>query len=93
MEQLETLMALTGPRNPSKRSASLKVNLTPEIYERLKQLADRQGQTAAILASVAVGQYVNAHMAAFDVQKDMAERALAILERMPQQLLELEHSK
>jgi predicted transcriptional regulator len=73
-----------------KRTASVKANLTPQVYERLKILADRQGQTPAILASVAIGQYVANHMAALDVQRDMADRAMAILERMPQQLLELE---
>ena len=86
-------MPLSGPRNPAMRSASLKVNLTPQIYERLKLLAERQGQTAAVLASVAVGQYVNNHMAVVDVQRELAERALGILERMPQQLLELEAKK
>jgi predicted transcriptional regulator len=90
MEQRETLMPTTGPRNPSMRSASLKVNLTPQIYDRLKQLAERQGQTAAVLASVAVGQYVSMHMASLDTQREMQAKALEILERLPQQLLELD---
>lgn len=71
----------------------MKVNLTPEVYERLKELAERQGQAAAVLASVAIGQYVSVHMAPLDGQRQMQEKALAILERMPQQLLELEHGK
>jgi predicted DNA-binding protein len=72
------------------RSASLKVNLTPEVYERLKVLAERQGQAAAVLASVAIGQYVSVHMAAIDMQREMQDKAMAMLERLPQQLLELE---
>jgi hypothetical protein len=58
----------------------------------LKELADRQGQVPAVLASVAIGQYVSAHMAPLDMQRDMSTKALAILERMPQQMLELERS-
>lgn len=80
-------------RNPAKRTAVVKANLTPAVYDRLKLLAERQGQTAAVLASVAIGQYVNAHLAAHDVQKEMAARALELLERMPQQLLDLEAKK
>ena len=72
------------------RTASLKVNLTPAIYARLKVLADRQGQAAAVLASVAIGQYVSVHMAALDGQREMQDKAMAILERMPQELLALE---
>lgn len=72
------------------RSASLKVNITPEIYDRLKLLAERQGQPPAVLASVAVGQYVSAHMVNLDTAREMQEKAMAMLERMPQQLLELD---
>jgi predicted transcriptional regulator len=72
------------------RSASLKVNITPEIYERLKVLAERQGQPPAVLASVAVGQYVSQHMVGLDTAREMGEKAMAMLERMPQQLLELD---
>lgn len=75
------------------RTASLKVNVTPELYLRLKELAHRQGQTAAVLASVAIGQYVNAHMAPIDAQRDLHSKVLEMVERMPQQLLELEEGK
>lgn len=79
------------------RSAGIKVNLTPELYERLKELADRQGQTAGSLAALAIGQYVSAHSAALDAQREMQREMLArateILERMPQQLLELDGGK
>ena len=72
------------------RTASLKVNLVPGVYERLKELADRQGLATAVLASVAIGQYVSVHMAAIDGQREMQDRAMAMLERLPQQLLDLE---
>lgn len=62
----------------------------PSIYERLKELADRQGLPSAVLASVAIGQYVSVHMGPVDAQREMADRALEILQRMPQQLLELD---
>jgi len=83
-------MATLGPRNPSMRSASLKVNITPEIYDRLKLLAERQGQPPAVIASVAIGQYVSAHMVNIDMAKELHAQALGMLERMPQQLLELD---
>lgn len=86
-------MPLTVPRQSSFRSASLKVNLTPETYQRLKLLGERQGQTAAVLASVAIGQYVSTHLASLDMQREMQAKALEMLERLPQQLLELEHPK
>jgi predicted transcriptional regulator len=72
------------------RSASLKVNITPEIYERLKLLAERQGQPAAVLAATAIGQYVSAHMVQIDLGREMHAQALAMLERLPQQLLDFE---
>jgi predicted transcriptional regulator len=72
------------------RSASLKVNITPDIYERLKLLAERQGQPAAVLASVAIGQYVSAHTVQIDMARELHQQALGMLERMPQQLLELD---
>ena len=72
------------------RSAGIKVNLTPELYERLKVLAERQGQTAGSLAAVAVGQYVSQQMVAVDAQREMMAQALGMLERMPQQLLDLD---
>jgi len=72
------------------RSASLKVNITPDVYERLKLLAERQGQPAAVLAATAIGQYVSAHMVQIDMAREMQAQAIAMLERMPQQLLELE---
>jgi predicted transcriptional regulator len=74
------------------RSASLKVNITPEIYERLKLLAERQGQPPAVIASVAIGQYVSAHMVNIDMAREMHDKAAAMLERMPQQLLDLDRA-
>lgn len=62
----------------------------PDIYDRLRELADRQGLPAAVLASVAIGQYVSTHMAGVDASREMQDKIIAIVERMPQQLLELE---
>ncbi len=72
------------------RTASLKVNITPEIYERLRGLAERQGQTPAVLASLAVGQYVSAHMAPLDGQREMLRQVMEMVEKLPQQLLDLD---
>jgi predicted transcriptional regulator len=72
------------------RSASLKVNVTPDVYERLKLLGERQGQPAAVLAATAIGQYVSAHMVQIDMAREIHAQALAMLERMPQQLLDLD---
>ncbi len=72
------------------RSASIKVNVTPEVYARLKQLADRQGQVPSVLAAVAVGQYVSAHSAPIEMQEKMLGQVMEMVERLPQQLLDLE---
>lgn len=42
----------------AKRTSSIKVNLTPELHERLREVAAQLGQTPATLASMAIGQYV-----------------------------------
>ncbi len=78
---------------PNLRTSSLKVNITPEVYERLRALAERQGQAPSVLASVAVGQYVSAHMAPLDTQREMLERAMEMVEKMPQQLLDLDREE
>lgn len=72
------------------RSASLKVNITPVIYERLKLLAERQGQPAALLAATAIGQYVSAHMVQIDMARELRGEVMEMIERMPQQLLDLD---
>lgn len=42
----------------SKRSTAIKVNLTPELHERLREVAAQLGQAPATVASMAIGQYV-----------------------------------
>lgn len=42
----------------SKRSVAIKVNLTPELHERLRDVAAQLGQAPATVASMAVGSYV-----------------------------------
>jgi hypothetical protein len=41
-----------------KRSIAIKVNLTPELHERLRDVAAQLGQAPATLASIAIGAYV-----------------------------------
>lgn len=60
------------------------------MHDRLKQLAERQGQVPAVLAAVAVGQYVSAHMAPLDMQTNLTKQVVEMIERMPQQLLDLD---
>lgn len=42
----------------SKRSVAIKVNLTPELHERLRDVAAQLGQAPATVASMAIGSYV-----------------------------------
>jgi hypothetical protein len=75
------------------RTASLKVNLVPHVYERLRLLADRQGMPAAVLASIAIGQYVSNHMAPIDMQEKLLATVQEVVDKLPQQLLEFEHGQ
>lgn len=68
------------------RSAGIKVNLVPEVYEKLKVLADRQGQTAGGLASVAVGMFVSSHWGPIELQERLGREAADMLKAMPAQL-------
>jgi predicted transcriptional regulator len=43
---------------PSKRSASVKVMLHPDMLDKLRVLAEELGQAPSTLASIAVSQYV-----------------------------------
>lgn len=42
----------------SARSVPLKVTITPELHERLREVAAQLGQAPATVASLAIGQYV-----------------------------------
>lgn len=44
--------------SPTKRTAAVKILLSPDIDQQLRHLGDRLGQTPATLASVAVSQWV-----------------------------------
>lgn len=68
------------------RSAVVKVNVTPDLYEKLKVLATRQGQTAAGLAAVAVGQYVSTQYAPIAMQERLHDETLELLKSLPAQL-------
>lgn len=41
------------------RSVPYKVTLTPELHERLREVAAQLGQAPATCASMAIGQWVN----------------------------------
>ncbi len=42
----------------ARKSVQLKVSVTPELHERLREVAAQLGQAPATVASIAVGQYV-----------------------------------
>jgi len=42
----------------ARKSIQIKISVTPELHERLRELAAQLGQAPATLASLAVGQYV-----------------------------------
>jgi predicted DNA-binding protein len=68
------------------RSSVIKVSITPDLYEKLKVLASRQGQTAASLAAIAVGQYVSTQYAPIAMQERLAEETLKLLRSLPAQM-------
>ena len=41
-----------------RKSTQIKISLTPELHERLREVAAQLGQAPATLAGLAVGQYV-----------------------------------
>jgi predicted DNA-binding protein len=43
----------------TKRSVPYKVTLTPELHERLREVAAQLGQAPATCASMAIGQWVS----------------------------------
>jgi predicted DNA-binding protein len=51
-------LAVTGSPARLQRSVSLKVTITPELHQRLKDVAAHLGQAPATVASMAIGQYV-----------------------------------
>lgn len=44
--------------SPRKRSSSIKITLTPELHERLREVAAQLGQAPATCASMAVSAWV-----------------------------------
>jgi predicted transcriptional regulator len=59
-----------------RKSHQLKVSVTPELYERLREVAAQLGQAPATVASLAIGQYV-AHQRAQLGAIDKATQAMA----------------
>lgn len=68
------------------RSAAIKVNITPELYEKLRILGERQGQTAGTLASFAVGQFVSQQWGPVEMQQRVEAETVALLKALPAQL-------
>jgi predicted DNA-binding protein len=50
---------LSMPPIKTSRSVPLKVTITPELHERLREVAAQLGQAPATVASIAIGQYVS----------------------------------
>jgi len=70
----------------TKRTSAVKVLLSEDMHEKLRQLADNLGQTPATLASIAVSQYVHQQTASAGA----AERAIAgIFEKVAPDLLRM----
>jgi predicted transcriptional regulator len=63
----------------------VKVSLTPELHERLREVASQLGQAPATVASMAIGQYV----ANLSRQLGATERAIeAMTERLGPEVAE-----
>lgn len=63
--------------NTVKRSKSLKLTVTPELYARLSALGEEMGITPATLASVAVGQFVAQQSRQLETSKAAVDAMLA----------------
>jgi predicted transcriptional regulator len=61
----------------AKRSFAIKINLTPELHERLREVAAQLGQTPGTCASMAVGQFVRLQESTASVGKYAADSAVA----------------
>jgi predicted transcriptional regulator len=66
-------MADPSSTSETKRSSAMKIVLHPDMAQKLQVLADQLGQTPAILASVAVSQYVAQQTAALGVTQRVVE--------------------
>lgn len=76
----------------SKRSIAIKVNLTPELHERLREVAAQVGQAPATLAAMAIGQHVanlgnSLSMGARMADNLAAQMGPAMVEQMKQMTL------
>lgn len=80
-----------------KRSVPLKVSLTPELHERLKEVSAALGLATATVASIAIGQYVAAqHRALGAADKAMQGMVAGLVEEVAPQmklLMEAEQAK
>ena len=53
------MRAMPAPKTRQKRTREIKVRVLPEVGDKLQAAADAVGQTPAVLASIAVSQYVD----------------------------------
>lgn len=68
----------TTARTPARtqRSSPLKVNLAPELHEKLKAVAERLGVAPATVASMAIGEYVARQSAALGATAHAIDRMI-----------------
>ena len=59
------------------RSVAIKVNLTPELHERLREVAAQLGQALATIASIAIGSFVAQQARSLDAAARMVEAMAA----------------
>lgn len=59
------------------RSVAIKVNLTPELHERLREVAAQLGQPPATIASIAIGSFVAQQARSLDAAARMVEAMAA----------------
>lgn len=74
------------------RSVGFKVSLTPEIFRKLKVVADRQGMPHSVVGALAIGEYVARHYGQVETIEKVAEITEKALAELPRQL-ELMHQE
>lgn len=77
-----------------RKSIQIKVSLTPDLYERLKEVSEAVGQAPATAASMAIGLWVRQQEAAAGAAKVGAEAIAAHLgPEMAEQMRQLAFPK
>jgi hypothetical protein len=72
----------------ARKSIQLKVSVTPELHERLREVAAQLGQAPATCASMAVGEWVSARVRAMGAQERIEKGMLAELGPLVREQLE-----